>query len=160
MHIFRWFLNNYKDKLENGNRKQYREIIEVFLELDRAGVDAFSRRLGKIISLAKKSINSDNSYIVPENKELSSFLFLSADSGDKIIEYVERMTYLFMYKTKSHKCLTVVAYFDAVDAFCLDCVFIELPWEYDKKLEEMCSLPEIRKLWNPQLILMGKIENH
>ena len=160
LHIFRWFLNNYKDKLENGNRKQYREIIEVFLELDRAGVDAFSRRLGKIISLAKKSINSDNSYIVPENKELSSFLFLSADSGDKIIEYVERMTYLFMYKTKSHKCLTVVAYFDAVDAFCLDWVFIELPWEYDKKLEEMCSLPEIRKLWNPQLILTGKIENH
>ena len=58
LYIFRWFLNNYKDKLESDNRKQYREIIEVFLELDRAGVDAFSQRLGKIISLAKKSINS------------------------------------------------------------------------------------------------------
>ena len=160
LYIFRWFLNNYKDKLENGNRKQYREIIEVFLELDRAGVDAFSRRLGKIISLAKKSINSDNSYIVPGNRELSSFLFLSADSGNKIIEYAEKMTYLFMYKTKSHKCLTVVAYFDEVETFRLDWVFIELPWEYDGKLEEMCNLPEFRKLWNPQLILTGKIENH
>ena len=94
LYIFRWFLNNYKDKLENGNCKQYREVIEVFLELDRAGVDAFSQRLSKVISLAKKSINSDNSYIVPGNKELSSFLFLSADSGDKIIEYVEKMSYL------------------------------------------------------------------
>lgn len=160
LYIFRGFLNNYKDKLENGNRKQYREIIEVFLELDRAGVDAFSRRLGKIISLAKKSINSDNSYIVPGNRELSSFLFLSADSGNKIIEYVEKMTYLFMYKTKSHKCLTVVAYFDEIETFRLDWVFIELPWEYDGKLEEMCNLPEFKKLWNPQLILTGKIENH
>lgn len=160
LYIFRWFLNNYKDKLENGNRKQYREIIEVFLELDRAGVDAFSRRLGKIISLAKKSINSDNSYIVPGNRELSSFLFLSADSGSKIIEYVEKMTYLFMYKTKSHKCLTVVAYFDEVETFRLDWVFIELPWEYDEKLDEMCNLPEFKKLWNPQLILTGKIENY
>ena len=160
LYIFRWFLNNYKDRLEDGNRKQYREIIEVFLELDRAGVDAFSRRLGKIISLAKKSVNSDNSYIVPGNKELSSFLFLSADSGSKLIEYIEKMTYLFMYKTKSHKCLTVVAYFDAAESFRLDWVFIELPWEYDEKLEEMCNLPEIRKLWNPQLILTGKIENH
>ena len=65
-----------------------------------------------------------------------------------------------MYKTKSHKCLTVVAYFDAVESFRLDWIFIELPWEYDEKLEEMCNLPEIRKLWNPQLILTGKIENH
>ncbi len=29
LYIFRWFLNNYKDSLEDGNRKQYREIIEV-----------------------------------------------------------------------------------------------------------------------------------
>lgn len=36
LYIFRWFLNNYKDKMEDGNLKQYREIIEVFLELDRA----------------------------------------------------------------------------------------------------------------------------
>ena len=33
-YIFRWFLNNYKDKFENGNRKQYKEIIEVFVDKD------------------------------------------------------------------------------------------------------------------------------
>lgn len=32
----------------------YREIIEIFLELDRAGVDAFSRRLGKIIEYVER----------------------------------------------------------------------------------------------------------
>lgn len=157
--IFRWFLNNYKDKLEEGDREQYREIIEVFLELDRAGVDAFSQRLGKIISLAKKGVNSDNSYIVPGNKESASFLFLSSDSGNGIVEYVERMTHLFMYKTKSCKCLTVVAYFDSAETFRLDWVFIECPWKYDEGLEEICNLPELKKLWNPQLILTGKIES-
>lgn len=65
-----------------------------------------------------------------------------------------------MYKTKLNKCLTVVSYFDEIETFRLDWVFIELPWEYDDKLEDMCNLPEIRKLWNPQLILTGKIENH
>lgn len=156
--IFRWFLNNYKDRLEEGNREQYREIIEVFLELDRAGVDAFSRRLGKVIELAQKGINSDNSYIVPGNKESASFLFLSADSSGKIIEYAERMTYLFMYKTKSYKCLTVVAYFDSAESYRLDWVFIQRSWEYDEALEKMCNLPELKKLWNPQLILTGKVE--
>lgn len=148
--IFRWFLNNYKDKLEKGDCKQYREIIEVILELDRAGVDAFSQRLGKIISLAKEGKDSDNSYIVPMDKEFTSFLFLSANPGSRIIENVEGMMNLFMYKTKSCKCLAVVAYFDTVETFRLDWVFKECPWEYDEKLEEICNLPEIRRLWNLQ----------
>lgn len=93
------FLNSYKSKLEEGNRKQYREIINVFLELDRAGADAFFQRL-------------------------------------------------------------VVAYFDTADTFRLDWVFIELPWKYDEVLEEMCNIPEFKKLWKPQRILTGKIENH
>lgn len=42
----------------------------------------------------------------------------------------------------------MMAYFDAVEIFHLNWIFIELPLEYDDKLDEIWNLPEIRKLWN------------
>lgn len=156
---FKWFLNHYKERLVDGEKDQYRQILEVFLELDRAGVNAFAQRLSKIISCAKDRINTDNSFIKPANQEMSSYLFISSDSGKNILEYVERMTFLFMYKTKSEKCITVIAYFDTEEEFRLDWVYVEQQWEYDKEMEKFISLPEIKSMWNPKMILTGKVNN-
>ena len=154
---FRWFLKNYQSRLVEGECNQYRDILQIFLELDRAGIDAFSQRIANIIDLARKKNVSDSNYIVPQDKNSSSFLFLASNEFDK--EYIERLMFLFMYKTKSNKCLSVVAYFkneDDID-FRLDWIYIEKDWEYDEVLEEICDSPEVKKKWNPALILTHKV---
>ena len=154
---FRWFLKNYQSRLVEGECNQYRDILQIFLELDRAGIDAFSQRVANIIDLARKKKSSDSNYIVPQDKNSSSFLFLTSNGFDK--EYIERLMFLFMYKTKSNKCLSVVAYFENEDdvEFRLDWMCIEKDWEYDKLLEEICISPEVKKKWNPALILTHKV---
>ena len=86
-----------------------------------------------------------------------SFLFLASNGFDK--EYIERLTFLFMYKTRSNKCLSVVAYFENKDdiEFRLDWMYMERDWEYDKLLEEVCNSLEVKKKWNPALILTHKV---
>lgn len=154
---FRWFLKTYQSRLVEGECNQYRAILQIFLELDRAGIDAFSQRVTNIIDLARKKKFSDSNYIVPQDKNSSSFLFLASNGFDK--EYIERLMFLFMYKTKSNKCLSVVAYFENEDDvdFRLDWMYIEKDWEYDELLEEICNSPEVKKKWNPALILTHKV---
>lgn len=154
---FRWFLKTYQSRLVEGESDQYRNILQICLELDRVGIDAFSRRIANIIDLARNKKASDSNYIVPQDKNSSSFLFVASNGSDK--EYIKRLMLLFMYKTKSNKCLCVVAYFENEDdiEFRLDWVYKEKDWKYDKLLEEICNSLEVKKKWNPALVLTHKV---
>lgn len=151
---FRYFLKEYQNRLVEGDCDQYRNVLQVFLELDRTGIDAFLKRVKRIIDFAKEKRQSDSHYIVPQNRNDSSFLFLSSDGFNK--EYIEKLMFVFMYKTKSNKCLSVVAYFEDDMDFRLDWIYIEKEWEYDIALNEICNSAEIRNKWKPTLILSNK----
>lgn len=151
---FRYFLKEYQNRLVEGDCDQYRNVLQVFLELDRTGIDAFLKRVKRIIDFAKEKRQSDSHYIVPQNRNDSSFLFLSSDGFNK--EYIEKLMFVFMYKMKLNKCLSVVAYFEDDMDVRLDWIYIEKEWEYDIALNEICNSAEIRNKWKPALILSNK----
>lgn len=143
---FRWVLDKYRERLiEKNDKSNYREIIEVLLQFDRIGVEVFTSCLDKVIKYAKEKTNTEDICIKSLEPGGCSILFMSDTELRK--EHMLFVSDLFMYKTKSEKCLTVFIYFEDDENFDIYWCYEEAEWVYDKEMEELCSVPGIREKW-------------
>ncbi len=156
LNIFRWILNMYRERLiEDEDISNYREIMEAMLQLDRLGVEVFTSSLGKIMKYAKEKIKTEDICITPLTQNGTSILFMSdTEMREKYMIFV---TDLFMYKTKSEKCLTVYLYFTDEENFNIYWYYKEQKWTYDKEKARICYMPEIKGKWIPNKQAVGLV---
>lgn len=144
--IFRWTLNMYKERLiEKEDISNYREIIEIMLQLDRLGVEVFTLCLGKVMKYAMEKRKTEDICIKALKPDGTSILFISDTKMRK--EHMFFVTDLFMYKTKSEKCLTVYLYFTDEENYNIYWYYKEQKWTYDKEKTQFCNMPEIKEKW-------------
>lgn len=151
---FKGILNQYKSKLIDGESdlNTYREIIEVMAMFDRIEIDIFCDLLGKVQMAAKEYLCTDNLFMKPCNQNKHSVLFLSADKWNE--QHAKHITELFMYKTKTEKCLTVAVCFEDEGSIRIEWILKEQQWERDNVMEQMIKELGIENKWTPKKYIM------
>lgn len=153
---FKWIINHYKERLieENKGSIEYREIIQVLAMLDRMEIDTFTNIFLKLLNGAQEGIYTDHMFMKSANEHKHSILFISQKILDR--KHANRVTQLFMYKSKVEKCLTVILCLEDEMNFEVDWLLLEYPWEKDAGMERMIEELGIQNKWIPKKILTGK----
>ena len=156
---YKWFLNEYKNRLidEGNDLTQYREIVNVLAMFDRVEIDTFFDLLGKVREAAKHKLVTDHLFMKPFNGKKHSVLFISMNKWN--VQHVSRVTELFMYKTKTEKCLTGTVSFEDDVNYRIDWLLNEHDWYADSGMEHLIIELGAENKWTPNKIITGKVEN-
>lgn len=93
----------------------------------------------------------------PFNGKKHSVLFISMNKWNA--QHVSRVTKLFMYKTKTEKCLTGTVSFEDDVNYRIDWLLNEHDWYADSGMEHLIIELGAENKWTPNKIITGKVEN-
>lgn len=148
---YRWMLTEYKNHMiDKSKNVEKREILSILLNMDRHEVDVYCDLLIKARKYAERGIRQNSLMMIPISTNGVSHIFISAMEYDQ--SYIERVMILFMYKTKSNKCMSTIIFLEDDENYVMYHFYREQEWEYDQKLEEICQDPSLKNKWNPKKI--------
>jgi len=135
-----YILESFSEKLytDSGEQTSYYKILTEVAKLNRTGRRAFKERWEKCSRhvIEKGDFILPFRIICPSSKCGFIFVPIEAENFVHRKNILANIINLNMYDTKIDKCVGIIFCYQKPDVY-VDYGFIEMPWEYNAKLEEM-----------------------